>query len=44
VRIARPHGRARIETDAVPGAQALDAGIARPHGRARIETLASPVF
>ena len=37
-RIARPHGRARIETS-IPAPRAHGARrIARPHGRARIET------
>jgi len=36
--IARPHGRARIETDSGVLVQIKYTGIARPHGRARIET------
>ena len=39
-RIARPHGRARIETSRPPVPGTRPASIARPHGRARIETSA----
>ncbi len=40
-RIARPHGRARIETPKIWASPAPPSGIARPHGRARIETIKS---
>ena len=36
--IARPHGRARIETATGPSWPTARPSIARPHGRARIET------
>ncbi len=36
--IARPHGRARIETPVRQRSGSRCGGIARPHGRARIET------
>ena len=38
--IARPHGRARIETANKAATSSGLACIARPHGRARIETFA----
>ena len=38
MRIARPHGRARIETVRQQATPSRRARIARPHGRARIET------
>ncbi|MGK2952596.1 MAG: hypothetical protein ACSLEZ_09460, partial [Thiobacillus sp.] len=37
-RIARPHGRARIETATLFSTTTPPPSIARPHGRARIET------
>ncbi len=40
-RIARPHGRARIETRNSAAAWRSPVCIARPHGRARIETFSS---
>ena len=44
--IARPHGRARIETPTTAPPATPGSRIARPHGRARIETfrLAVPFF
>jgi len=43
-RIARPQGRARIETGVPQPPGKLGLGIARPQGRARIETIVSLAF